>query len=105
VDLHPGPKVPTRGTSTISYISPREIDNPQAKRLVLFCAIFSRQCCVYRCTVSLILPVPIASNEQTTAALETILSIDDTKQSSSAELIEQERKDRPVIDKYKQNFL
>jgi hypothetical protein len=61
---------------------------------------------VHRPTVSLILPTSItttSSNEQMTS-LDTILSIDDTKQSSSSvELVEQEKKDL-VVNKYKQSF-
>jgi hypothetical protein len=53
---------------------------------------------VYRPTVSLILPASTigSSNEQMTT-LDTILSIDDTKQSSSVASIEQEL----VANKYK----
>ena len=58
--------------------------------------------CVNRSTISLVLPVPIVSNEQTTS-LETILSIDDTKRSSSVELIEQKRKGA-AINKYEHYF-
>ncbi len=32
VDLLSGPKMPIRSTSTIGYINPREVENPQAKR-------------------------------------------------------------------------
>jgi hypothetical protein len=65
--------------------------------------IFLRTCYVYRSTISLILPGPIASSKRITT-LETILSIDDTKRSSSSvELIGQKQKDL-VINKYKQYF-
>ncbi len=60
---------------------------------------------MHRPTVSLILPTSTttSSNEQMTS-LDTILSIDDTKQSSSSvESVEQEKKDL-VVNKYKQWF-
>ncbi len=61
---------------------------------------------MHRPTVSLILPpstTTTSSNEQMTS-LDTILSIDDTKQSSSSvESVEQEKKDL-VVNKYKQWF-
>ncbi|CAF0729248.1 unnamed protein product [Adineta steineri] len=67
-------KKPSRSTSTIEYVSPYRMEGPQVKRP----------------TVSLILPAP--------TTLDTIVSIDDTKQSTINELENKYEDQNSVIE-------